>query len=72
MNEFGEIDIDNQIVETDWEDDDTIMLNNGCICCSINDSFLSAVHRVLEKADAVRKRDKIDRIQRLLGFHDQV
>eukprot|EP00189_Rhodosorus_marinus_P000655 CAMPEP_0113970238 /NCGR_PEP_ID=MMETSP0011_2-20120614/11000_1 /TAXON_ID=101924 /ORGANISM="Rhodosorus marinus" /LENGTH=1017 /DNA_ID=CAMNT_0000984461 /DNA_START=462 /DNA_END=3515 /DNA_ORIENTATION=- /assembly_acc=CAM_ASM_000156 len=53
VNEFGEIDIDSQLVETEWSDDDPILLNNGCICCTINDSFLEAVYRVLRKSSMV-------------------
>uniref|UniRef100_A0A7S1TII8 CobW C-terminal domain-containing protein n=1 Tax=Compsopogon caeruleus TaxID=31354 RepID=A0A7S1TII8_9RHOD len=50
VNEFGEIDIDNQLVEKgDWSDDDTLTLSNGCICCSINESFLGAVDKILDK-----------------------
>eukprot|EP00190_Bangiopsis_sp_CCMP1999_P000845 CAMPEP_0198737646 /NCGR_PEP_ID=MMETSP1475-20131203/67974_1 /TAXON_ID= ORGANISM="Unidentified sp., Strain CCMP1999" /NCGR_SAMPLE_ID=MMETSP1475 /ASSEMBLY_ACC=CAM_ASM_001111 /LENGTH=1046 /DNA_ID=CAMNT_0044501515 /DNA_START=310 /DNA_END=3449 /DNA_ORIENTATION=+ len=53
VNEFGEVDIDNQLVESDWEDSDTVLLSNGCICCSINDSFLDAVFKILDKGDRV-------------------
>lgn len=55
VNEFGEIDIDNQLVEKgDWTSKDEVMeLANGCICCSINDSFVNAVSKILERADDV-------------------
>lgn len=55
VNEFGEVDIDNQLIEKgDWsESDEVLELANGCICCSINDSFLNAVRKVLERGDAV-------------------
>lgn len=52
VNEFGEIDIDSQLVEnSDWSDDEIMELSNGCICCSINDSFVNAVQKVLDRRD---------------------
>lgn len=55
VNEFGEIDIDNQLVEKgDWSSKDEVMeLANGCICCSINDSFINAVSKILERGDRI-------------------
>lgn len=55
VNEFGEIDIDNQLVEKgDWSSEDEVMeLANGCICCSINDSFVNAVSKILERRDSI-------------------
>jgi G3E family GTPase len=55
VNEFGEVDIDSQLIEKgDWsEADDVLELANGCICCSINDSFVNAVRKVLERKDEV-------------------
>lgn len=53
VNEFGSIDIDSQLVKAgDWStDDDTLTLSNGCICCSINESFVAAVQKILDKED---------------------
>jgi G3E family GTPase len=51
VNEFGEIGIDNDLIIT--SSDDTVELSNGCICCTINDELLQAVHRVLERPDPV-------------------
>lgn len=53
VNEFGSIDIDSQLVKAgDWSpDDDTLTLANGCICCSINESFVAAVQKILDKED---------------------
>ena len=51
VNEFGDINIDEQLlisVETDM-----IELDNGCICCTINDSLVDAVYRVLEREEKV-------------------
>jgi len=47
VNEFGEIGIDNDlIVETSQ---DMIELNNGCICCTINDELHTTVNKLLVK-----------------------
>ncbi len=45
VNEFGDIDIDSQLLISIEED--MVQLNNGCICCSINDGLVEAVYRVL-------------------------
>jgi G3E family GTPase len=49
VNEFGEIGIDNELIIS--SDDDIVELNNGCICCTINDSLVDAVYRVLERKE---------------------
>ncbi|MEA5419151.1 GTP-binding protein [Spirulina sp. CCNP1310] len=51
VNEFGDINIDSQLLVS--MDEDMIELSNGCICCTINEGLVDAVYRVLE-------RDKID------------
>lgn len=64
VNEFGEIDIDSKLVEKNnkngsftWDAGDIMELTNGCICCDINESFLSAVERILDQ-----RRDALDYI----------
>ncbi|MEO6862335.1 MAG: GTP-binding protein, partial [Microcoleus sp.] len=37
VNEFGEIGIDNELIVT--TDDNMVELNNGCICCTINEDL---------------------------------
>ncbi|WP_031292767.1 CobW family GTP-binding protein [Leptolyngbya sp. Heron Island J] len=53
VNEFGEVGIDNDLLVTTG-DDTMVELNNGCICCTINNDLLEAVYKILER------RDKID------------
>lgn len=53
VNEFGEINIDSQLLVS--IDEDMMLLSNGCICCTINASLIDAVNKVLE-------RDNIDYI----------
>ncbi|MEB3340926.1 GTP-binding protein [Okeania sp.] len=45
INEFGDIDIDSQLLVSIEED--MVQLNNGCICCSLNHGLVAAVERVL-------------------------
>ncbi len=47
VNEFGEINIDSQLLVS--IDEDMVELSNGCICCTINDGLVDAVYRVLEQ-----------------------
>lgn len=51
VNEFGDIDIDTQLLVS--IDEDMVQLSNGCICCTINDGLVDAVYRVLERDDRV-------------------
>ena len=51
VNEFGDINIDGQLL-VDIEDG-MVELSNGCICCTINDSLVDAVYNVLERADRI-------------------
>lgn len=51
VNEFGDINIDSQLLVS--LDEDTIELSNGCICCTINDGLVDAVYRILERQDRI-------------------
>ncbi|MEL6162044.1 MAG: GTP-binding protein [Cyanobacteria bacterium J06627_32] len=51
VNEFGDINIDSQLLVS--MDEDMVELSNGCICCTINDSLVDAVYRVLERTERV-------------------
>jgi G3E family GTPase len=51
VNEFGDIDIDSQLLTS--IDQDMVQLSNGCICCTINDGLVEAVYDVLEKTECV-------------------
>lgn len=49
VNEFGEIGIDNEFIIK--RDDDIVELNNGCICCTINEDLVKTVHKILERKE---------------------
>ncbi|MEG4350294.1 GTP-binding protein [Microcoleus sp. LAD1_D3] len=51
VNEFGDINIDSQLLVS--MDEDMVELSNGCICCTINDGLVDAVFRVLERGDRI-------------------
>ncbi len=51
VNEFGDINIDEQLLIS--ADSDMIELGNGCICCTINDGLVNTVYQVLEREDKV-------------------
>jgi G3E family GTPase len=51
VNEFGEIGIDNDLIVTTGED--MVELNNGCICCTINEDLVNAVHKVLARSEQI-------------------
>ncbi len=51
VNEFGEIGIDNELLITTG--DDMVELNNGCVCCTINNDLVNAVYKVLERPEKV-------------------
>ncbi|MGK7943855.1 MAG: GTP-binding protein [Microcystaceae cyanobacterium] len=51
VNEFGDINIDSQLLVS--LDEDVLELSNGCICCTINDSLINTVYQVLEREDPI-------------------
>jgi G3E family GTPase len=51
VNEFGEIGIDNELIVT--TDENMVELNNGCICCTINNDLAEAVYKILEREDKI-------------------
>jgi G3E family GTPase len=51
VNEFGDINIDSQLLVS--MEEGMVELSNGCICCTINEDLVDAVYRVLEREDKV-------------------
>lgn len=46
VNDFGDINIDEALIESN--DGDTLALSNGCICCSLIDGFTGALATIRE------------------------
>ncbi|MEM8718675.1 MAG: GTP-binding protein [Cyanobacteria bacterium P01_G01_bin.39] len=53
VNEFGDINIDSQLLVS--YDDDMVELSNGCICCTINEGLVEAVERILARESKVER-----------------
>ena len=53
VNEFGEIGIDNELIVSTDETNSMVELNNGCVCCTINEDLVNAVHNILERQDKI-------------------
>mmetsp|Transcript_42446 Transcript_42446/g.68852 ORF Transcript_42446/g.68852 Transcript_42446/m.68852 type:complete len:437 (-) Transcript_42446:62-1372(-) len=51
VNEFGDINIDSQLVTN--TKDDIVELTNGCICCSINEGLMETVYSILDRKDRI-------------------
>ena len=52
VNEFGEIGIDNELIVS-ADDDSMVELNNGCVCCTINEDLVNAVYKILEREEKI-------------------
>ena len=46
VNDFGEINIDSQLITL--VEGDTISLTNGCVCCTIRDDLVTAIEQLLQ------------------------
>ncbi len=50
INEFGEIGLDHLLVET--LDEETVLLNAGCLCCTVRGDLVRALERLAPRAEA--------------------
>lgn len=51
VNEFGDIDIDSQLLIS--VDENMVQLANGCICCTINQSLVEAIDLITKRANSI-------------------
>ncbi|HEX6265521.1 MAG TPA: GTP-binding protein [Burkholderiales bacterium] len=57
-NEFGEVGVDNDIIETG--DEQIVEMNNGCICCTVRGDLIRILGTLKEKRDrGVLKFDRV-------------
>ncbi len=49
VNEFGEINIDSELIVSSEED--MVELSNGCMCCTVRGDIADSVFRLLERGD---------------------
>lgn len=50
VNEFGEISIDDDLIQNG--DDTVIELTNGCVCCSLSDDLATTLDELIEKRES--------------------
>ncbi len=50
VNEFGEVGLDHLLVEK--LDDDTVLLNSGCLCCTVRGDLVKALRELALKIEA--------------------
>src|ERR671937_3303767 len=48
-NEFGEVGVDNAIIES--SDEQIVEMNNGCICCTVRGDLIRILGTLKEKRD---------------------
>ncbi len=59
-NEFGEISLDNEFLATNLNTAEAvIVLDNGCMCCTVRGDLLGAFTSVLDKMDPERPLDSV-------------
>ena len=57
VNEFGRVGLDGDLIRScgfcpdDELEDRLVELNNGCLCCTVQDDFLPTMERLLERAN---------------------
>ena len=51
VNDFGSINIDAALIVDVSDEEDTITLSNGCICCTIRDDLLDATLGLIQRDD---------------------
>ncbi|MBT5432115.1 MAG: GTP-binding protein, partial [Rhodospirillaceae bacterium] len=60
VNEFGEVGLDHMLLET--SDEDTLLLDNGCLCCGLRGDLVDTLHSLLER----RERGEIPAFKRVM------
>ncbi|MCG8882952.1 cobalamin biosynthesis protein CobW [Tenacibaculum finnmarkense] len=56
VNEFGEVDVDGQLIsssECGEQGCNLVQLPNGCICCTVQEEFLPSMLQLLERKDEI-------------------
>ena len=50
VNEFGEIGIDHELIES--VNEDSILLQSGCLCCTIRNDLIETLERLVQRRSA--------------------
>lgn len=59
INEFGEIGLDHELVEASTEN--MVLLQSGCLCCTIRGDLLSTLHGLVDRRDR-KEIEPFDRV----------
>jgi G3E family GTPase len=54
VNEFGEIGIDNDLIES--ADEELFEMNNGCVCCTVRGDLIRTLHTLLKRPEGSGRR----------------
>lgn len=54
VNEFGEMGIDGELIKSCCaNEEDVLELNNGCLCCTVQEEFLPVMLQLMERKDTI-------------------
>jgi cobalamin biosynthesis protein CobW len=54
VNEFGEMGIDGDLIRSCCDNEgDVLELNNGCVCCTVQEEFLPAMLQLMERKESI-------------------
>jgi len=54
VNEFGEMDVDGELIQSSCGDEcNLIELSNGCICCTVQEEFLPSMLELIERKEEI-------------------
>ncbi|WP_343669336.1 cobalamin biosynthesis protein CobW [Chitinophaga sp.] len=54
VNEFGEMGIDGELIKSCCSnEEDVLELNNGCLCCTVQEEFLPVMLQLMERRDTI-------------------
>lgn len=54
VNEFGEMGIDGDLIKSCCSnEEDVLELNNGCLCCTVQEEFLPVMLQLMERKDTI-------------------
>lgn len=54
VNEFGEVGVDGELLKSCCPNEEDILeLNNGCICCTVQEEFLPIMLQLMERKDTI-------------------
>lgn len=55
VNEFGDVGIDGELIKASCAcgEEDIVELNNGCLCCTVQEEFLPTMVKLMERKDQI-------------------